>query len=295
MDFVLRRDEPLPEGLHRLAAAQLQRALDQLLAGADPEEEIHEARKALKRLRALVCLARADLGPERMRWEHRALGRCAALLAGQRDAAALVGCLEALQEWSGGAFPRVRRWLAQRQGEAGREGAVGEAVDGLRWAQCRLESWGLQGRGWQSLGPGVRWVYGRARRCLRLARNEGGEEAFHTWRRYVKYGWYHAQVLQGVWPPVMLALQGELDRTAELLGAEHDLTVLAELLAGEETPRVSRAEAQRVAALIPQRQAQLRAAALELGARLYAEPPRALEKRWARYWAAWVGPSASEF
>lgn len=295
MDFALRRDEPLSEGLHRLAAVQLQRAVDQLLAGADPEEEIHEARKALKRLRALVCLVRAELGPEQMRWEHRALGRCAALLAGQRDAAALVECLEALQRWRGGAFPRVRRWLTQRQGEAGLGGALGEAVDGLRWAQRRLEGWGLQGQGWQSLGPGMRWVYGRARRCLRLARSEGGAEAFHTWRRYVKYGWYHTQMLEGMWPPLMAALQGELDRTAELLGADHDLAVLAELLAGEDAPRGCRAEAQRVAALIPQRQAQLRAEALDLGARLYAETPRALEKRWARYWAAWMGSSSSEF
>ncbi|MCC7265503.1 MAG: CHAD domain-containing protein [Candidatus Latescibacteria bacterium] len=296
MDFRLHRDEPLPAGLRRLAAHQLDKAIGRLLAGGEyPDEEIHEARKALKRLRALVCLARADLGAEAMRWEHRSLGLTARLLAGMRDAAALVECLDHLEGWSGRAHPRVRAWLVERQGQTAVRGQAGsEAVDALRWAQVRLEGWPLQREGWEALGPGLRWVYGRGRRSLRLACSEGGEARFHQWRRYVKYWWYHTQVLHGLWPAMMEALEAELDRLGELLGADHDLAVLAALLEAEWPARRSRIEVRRLAGLILRRQAELQAEALELGARLYAESPRALAGRWGRYWAAWKGQRASE-
>lgn len=295
MDFQLHRDEPLPEGMRQLAIHQLEKAIAHLeAADQDWEEQVHEARKALKRLRALVCLVRAELGPEVMRWENRSLGLTARLLGGLRDAAALVECLDQLDAWSGKPHPRVRAWLLERKGvpRAGQE-AVGEVVDALRWAQVRVEQWPLQGLGWEAIGPGVQWVYARARRGLRLAREEGGEERFHQWRRYAKYGWYHAQVLHEIWPPLMEVTEAGLDRVGELLGADHDLAVLAGLLQTEWPARRSKQEVRELGTSIPLRQAEFQAEALSLGSRLYAESPRALARRWGRYWEVWRGESGA--
>ena len=102
MDFHLHRDEPLPEGVRRLALHQLDQAIAQLeAADQEREEQVHEARKSLKRLRALACLVRAELGPEAIRWENHSLGLTARLLGGLRDAVALVECLDHLDAWSG--------------------------------------------------------------------------------------------------------------------------------------------------------------------------------------------------
>jgi CHAD domain-containing protein len=290
MDFQLHRDETLPEGLRRLAAQQLDQALAHLEGAEGPEEEqIHEARKSLKRLRALVCLARAELGPEQTRWELRSLGLTARLLAGARDAAALVECLDQLDAWSAVPHPRVRGWLEERKGHVvGGQPAV-QIADALRWAQVRLEQWPLGRQGWEAIGPGLRWVYARGRRAMNLARTEGGEERYHQWRRYAKYWWYHTQVLRELWPPLMEATQAALDRVGEVLGADHDLAMLAGLLQTQWPARRSKKEVLELAALIPRRQAELQAEALALGSRLYAEGPRALERRWGRYWEAWRG------
>jgi CHAD domain-containing protein len=296
MDFRLHRDEPLPAGVRRLAAHQLENAISQIeTLGPEWEAQVHEARKALKRLRALACLVRAELGAEAMCWENRSLGLAARLLAGPRDAAALVECLDHLDAWSGKTHPRVRAWLVARKGQSGAKPAVGgEVLDALRWAQVRVEQWPLQGQGWETIGPGVQWVYAQGRLFMRLAQAEGGEERFHRWRRYAKYGWYHTQILGELWPPLMAATQDELDRLGAALGADHDLAVLAGLLATEGPARGARREILDLGLLFPRRQAQLQAEALVLGRRLYAEKPGALERRWGRYWEAWRGEGTSE-
>jgi len=293
-EFHLHLDEALPEGIRRLAGQQLTRALDQLETSGDAlERRIHEARKSLKRLRALVCLVRAQLGPAQMRWELRSIGLTARLLGGMRDAEALIEGLDRLDAWSGKTHPRVRAWLEARKSSAAGGLAVGQVVDALRWAQVRLEGWPLRGLGWEAIGPGLRWVYGRGRRAMRQAAAEGGEEHFHQWRRYAKYGWYHTQVLEGLWPAMTGILQAELDQVGEALGGDHDLAVLGGLLA-QWPARRSRAEVLDLARLIPARQAELQTGALALGGRLYAESPRAFERRWGRYWAGWRGEGPSE-
>ena len=297
MEFRLLPHEPLPEGVRRLAGHQLTKAIGHL-EGVDAagDEHIHEARKSLKRLRALVCLVRGELGTEAMRWENRSLGQAAQVLAGMRDAAALVECLDRLGQWSGKDHPRVRAWLLDRrsEGDADTERAAVTVVDTLRWAQVRLEHWPLQGREWEAIGPGVQWVYAQGRRALRRAGAEGGEEAFHQWRRYVKYLWYHTQLLEGCWPALMSVTQAALDQVGEALGDDHDLAVLGGVLRAEWPATRARREVAQLAALIPRQQAELQARALGLGHRLYAERPRSLTRRWERYWAVWRGEAPSE-
>src|SRR5947209_11616499 len=65
--FRLRRGEPLAEGIRRVARGRLDDALDHLEGGVGAEEPaiaVHEARKSLKRARAVVRLARDELGDD---------------------------------------------------------------------------------------------------------------------------------------------------------------------------------------------------------------------------------------
>ncbi len=66
--------------------------------GPSTQEAIHETRKALKRLRALVRLLREELGEQQFKREHAILRDAARRLAGARDAEVMVGTLDALLE-----------------------------------------------------------------------------------------------------------------------------------------------------------------------------------------------------
>ena len=98
--FALLRDETAASGYRRIALGQLDLAIE-LLGGESstpPEKAVHETRKALKRLRALMRLLEGELGIKRADRERAVLRDAAARLAGARDAEVMVSTLDALVE-----------------------------------------------------------------------------------------------------------------------------------------------------------------------------------------------------
>jgi CHAD domain-containing protein len=120
---------------------------------------------------------------------------------------------------------------------------------------------------------------------MRRVRAGAGAETVHEWRKRVKDLWYQLRLVRKAWPDQLDPLAEDAHALADQLGDHHDLTVLAADLAGRE----ELAESGVLAALIERRQSELLDAALKLGARLYAEKPKAFERRLGSYWAAWRG------
>src|SRR3954447_12583692 len=72
--YRIEADEKVGVAVRRVAAAQLDLALDRLQATEDPDgEAVHDARKALKRTRALLRLSRHLLGIETFQRENHNL------------------------------------------------------------------------------------------------------------------------------------------------------------------------------------------------------------------------------
>src|ERR1700730_2120460 len=91
--FTLLPGERLADGLRRMALGQLDLAIE-LLAGEDGgkpgEKAVHETRKALKRLRALLKLLEDELGEQIFARETAVLREAGRRLAAARDAEVLV-------------------------------------------------------------------------------------------------------------------------------------------------------------------------------------------------------------
>ena len=85
--------EGVGAGLRRMALGQVDMAIEMLegAGSADAGKAIHETRKALKRLRALVRVLESELGRKSAAREDRALAATARLLAGARDGEVLLG------------------------------------------------------------------------------------------------------------------------------------------------------------------------------------------------------------
>ena len=298
MDYRLKQGESVPEGTRRMAAEQLDRALEYLgCQDGERDKHVHEARKATKRLRALVRLVRRDLGDEVYALENQCYRAAGQRLSGLRDATVLVETLDRLVESLGedvpkSRFARVRVWLVERRDRAygqvdSSNRAVQEAIAALAQARERLEHWNLQRRGWGGIRVGVQRIYARGRRDFAGAYALPSDEAFHDWRKQVKYLWYHAQILENIWPPVMQALVEELDQLGELLGQDHDLavlrtTVLAEFPRAGATATLLALE-RRIAAVRSRMQGQARL----LAERIYLERPRDFTRRLRGYWRVW--------
>ncbi len=209
--------EPLAEGVRQVILGQLDLAVA-LLEGdpavvdglAAQATTVHETRKALKRLRALVALLRQELGRKRCAREGAVLRDCARRLAGSRDAEVAVATLEGLLARrpalaDSPAVDALRaELLAERELAAAR--GVGDpllraAVAGeLRAARARVERWELRERRFRAVAPGLERTYRRGRRGLRTARRRRDDEALHVWRKRVKDLRYAAETLDRVGP-----------------------------------------------------------------------------------------------
>ena len=288
--FAPRKREPLASGLQRMALGQLDVAIEALTgagASADsPERRVHEARKALKRLRALVRLLRGELGKRAYRRENRLLRDVGRRLAQARDAAVALETLERLIE-------RHPRKLAKREGvlrlraklQSEREGAAelalaeagksGGALSQLQAMRLRVSAWQLPDSGGIDLvEPALGRLYVTGRKRMRRAARAKGKDGrgrtrkLHEWRKRVKDLRYAAEML-GV-----NKLAKGADELGEVLGEEHDLAVLGERVRSE--AKASRASGapdkssrRQLLKLIAKRRKRLRRRALGDGARLY--------------------------
>ena len=298
MEYRLKPGESASEGVRRMAGAQLDKALAHL--GCEDEkrdEHIHEARKATKRLRALVRLVRGDLGDEGYALENQCYRDAGQRLSGLRDAAVLVETLDRLVESLGedvpkSRFVRVRMWLVERRDRAygqvdSNNRAVQEVIAELAQARERVENWNLQGQGWGGIRVGVQRIYARGRRDFAGSYALPSDEAFHDWRKQVKYLWYHTQILEHIWPSVMQALAGELDQLGELLGQDHDLAVLRTTVLAEFPRAGATATLRALESRIGEARARKQARARLLAERIYLERPREFTRRLRGYWRVW--------
>ena len=282
--YRLQIDEPLPEGVARVARGRFDHAIEELdgSSGSAPAEAVHNARKDIKKLRSLIRLVRGELGPALASAENAALRDTATLLAGARDADVMVETLDGL-ELPLAAYGRLRQALeAHRIRTAGgsRGPAAAQAIEALSAARARVVDWPLERDRFAVVGPGLRRAYRRGRRELRAVRRDATVEELHEWRKRVKDLWYHHELLRFVWRPVMAAVADEAHELANHLGDDHDLAML--LAWAQEH---SEAPPELVDA-VDERRAALQADALLLGSRLYSESPGDFLSRIESWWEA---------
>ena len=294
MAFKLDPARPPKTELVRVLRDQLTEAID--VAGDERRplnERIHNARTNCKKARALLKLMRSRNQP-RYRHENHAIRNAARQLSRLRDAAVMVETFDAtLLHY---AIPRpsfrvVRvALLAHRRAvtlsRAKVEPLLGAFARRLRKVVKRSEGWEPD-VDFSSMIANFGRTYRSARRALRSVQCKPTGHAFHGWRKATKAHLYHCRILHGAWPAAMKVLVAEVRHLANLLGDEHDLTVLRgsvrhlvqrKKLLREEEARTS------ILALLSSRRDELRTEAVVLGERIYADKPGAIVKRVARWW-----------
>jgi CHAD domain-containing protein len=212
--FGLLAHERVGDGLRRIALAQLDIAIEALRqdgGGRSPEQRVHEARKALKRLRALLRLLRARLGETTYERDSGAVRDAGKRLARARDAAVLHDTLEGLlarhprKLAKRGGVRRLRAQLrAERDGAAARtlsDGATrSAALEQLCALRVRVGHWELSdASGVEALEPALGELYGKGRRRMRRARaakRDRSGRKLHEWRKRVKDLRYAAELVQ---------------------------------------------------------------------------------------------------
>ena len=288
MAFQIEPDESVAKCVRRLARKQMDKALAGLENRGKTRSEaaVHDARKRFKRVRALVRLASDGLGRKRAEREDRRFRDAGRPLSELRDAGVLIEAFEGLIErFSDRAQPEATRvvgeLLRHRKRDVCRH-VLGDMHTAAHVAVMVKEAsrdatrWPIHGNGWTVLHGGLKRIYARGRRSFRRASRAATDERLHEWRKRVKDLWHALEILQPIRPDFTRHLAKQAHALADLLGDDHDLAVLRQILsnATSATHEVDRA-AQTMLPLIDDRRAELQREAFASGARaLFRATPR---------------------
>jgi CHAD domain-containing protein len=291
MPFHLKKNESLDKGVRRVCREHLGEALTRLRKSRHPAA-VHGVRKEIKKLRALLRLVQEGIGRNDYRKTENALCRAADRLAASRDARVM---LQAFAQVAGGKtarrFPKIWNALQKnRRREACRfrgDNSIAAAKKNLKKIDRRWAGLKIKLAGWAAIEPGLRESIRRGRQSCELARRQPSSEHFHEWRKQVKKFWHQLRLLCPVWPAAARGLIDRLEHLGELLGKEHDLSLLKQFIQAHGADEAG--ETAVLDRLIEASQKKLRVAALKLGARLYAEASAAVCRRLGNYWDRWRG------
>lgn len=241
---------------------------------------MHETRKTIKRMRALARLLRREVGEQEFRRVNAALGEAGRRLAVTRDAEVRAATLRALrarhpERLAHGQIDalaaRLERAAAGDEARADTESIVMREIGRMRGELLR---WTTVEHDPEALAEGLRLAYRDGRRRYRRVKRSHGRdsERMHDWRKRVKALYYALDMLGGKRVPAMAPLVRCTDRLGDLLGAEHDLWLLAACVQDDEL--LDDAARGPLLELIECRRDQLREQALALGERIYKRKPK---------------------
>ncbi|MCX6967561.1 MAG: CHAD domain-containing protein [Verrucomicrobia bacterium] len=279
----LKCDEALKTGVRRIARNQIDAACRVLESNGEPHTAVHEARKSLKKIRALLRLVAPEFGRKQFRVEKLLFQDAARLLAPLRDADARVKSLDSLLKDRGldpTNFAAVREALQADADRIARRGRrpMCRAGEILKLARSRVRRWPLGDLEWKHLVKEMRRSYSKGKKALALYQQEQTPECFHAWRKRIKELWYHLRIARALLPAAEAKRIDLFGKAGEIAGTARDFAMLRQALLAHQ----AEAEAALLIRAIDARLPKLQQSALKRGVRLYAETPSAFAKRLLR-------------
>jgi CHAD domain-containing protein len=291
MSYELRQDETVGDGVQRIICRQIEAAICASNAKQNGKgSPVHETRKHLKKARAALRLTAGEIGRDVWKREHRCLQKVGRLISDVRDAEVRLQTVRQLREFARGkkrSFRETEELLAFELDSflAAFSEWPEEAKQRLSQVLDRLRAWPLDDLRCKQLRKSVQTTYKRGRKALKAAIEKTSTKNLHTFRKRAKELGYQLRILQPLTPAVFKELNDELKTIGQYLGQIHDLAFVAERIASMGS---ARKQGDRILnALIDSREKELERAAIALGERFYAEPPRQFARRLSQYFFEW--------
>jgi CHAD domain-containing protein len=270
-------------GLRGIARAEVG-AIAKHLKGRRSNDEghaVHEARKHLKKTRALLRLVRDELGDRAYRQENGTFRDIGRVLSARRDAEVLVEAFQKLRRQHARVpetgLLKLENLLRGRHQKIFETGAGNhDPGPSLKAARRRVGGWPLEHLKSADLVSALERTYRRGREALKEAGLVRTNENLHAWRKRVKDLGYQLRLVEPLSPKTIAEVAEATKKLGELLGDDHDLAMLD---AVSKSARLTRKEARSISEWIRGHRESLQAAAFDLGRRFYADQPARFAER----------------
>ncbi|MEJ2531007.1 MAG: CHAD domain-containing protein [Halioglobus sp.] len=288
MAYKIYMDRPLEEERKRITFEQIDKSLEELQDDAlDVHARVHQFRKRAKKIRALLRLYR----PVDEQWYQRENARfrdLAARYGALRDSDAAIDTLNKVrQHFSEQLDPAAFAGLTDSLSDHRSVRMARDVSDAhLATLQSELKTARLEIVGWtdhaitaDTLIAGLEKTYRRGRKAMRKCLETDDPVTWHEWRKRTKYQRYQWKLLRRLWPDVIDCWRDQLHELTDLLGDDHDLVVLHQMLRSKDAPQCDETTLEALEGLMSERSASLRTASRSLGAKLFHDKPVAVTDR----------------
>lgn len=297
MTYKLKGKESVSTGIKRIASEQTKKAITELTytdkVGVD--EAVHQARRRLKKTRAVLRLVRYSLPPSTYKQNNQSFRDIGRNLSELRDSKVRIKTLDNLIPHVDIISPElssnIRRELYidyRQEYQRVLDGDVLSLVKNeLKDAQDDINNWKIKSNSWSAVDQSLKRVYTRGYQDLAKAISKPRAENFHEWRKRVKYLRYQLQVVNPIWQDLVQIWVEQTHDLSNYLGEDHDLAVLKEFVSSQPERFDRDRELDFLIPAIEHRQKELRTAAISLGKKIYAEKPKNFVRRLGNYWQVW--------
>ena len=238
-DFILKNKESADEDIKRILDDQIDIALSHLEIESDNnfDESVHEVRKCIKRIRAVIRLIRDDIGKQKYRKENFFFRDINRNMSELRSINVNIETLVKLDsDESAGYKALIYHFIELKEKIIYKlcleDDRLGKVVKMLKKGKKRTGQILIKNKDFDILFLGFIRVFNQCLSSMILAKNEPSNINLHEWRKKVKYLYYQSQVLKPVLPEELVIYIPKLDKLADYLGEDHDLAELEDTLRG---------------------------------------------------------------
>jgi CHAD domain-containing protein len=281
MKFRIEKSENLTKAIRRLAREQLELARTEVAPGRVSVGSIHNARKAIKRLRALLYLLTRVGDKGVVKTADRTLRDAGRLLSPARDIHVQWAAFKKLSVCDDPGVGRMlERKLAEKQAELtpANKTDLEKFVRMMAGVEKELSKAALHKFDAEALAIALKHSYRRARRGFKAVTSVSTGVKLHRWRKAAKSFWHHLQLVNAITGGDFKRQRKDTHLLTDHLGDDHDLFLLLELLKHEKD-----SESRAMKRELRKCRAKLEKRAFKLARQTFDLAPSAFHKRISRH------------
>jgi len=292
--FSISRRQNVKENINRILLGQVDYILEHCENDQkDMHASIHEIRKSIKRIRAVLRLIREEIGYSTYYRENVFYRDMSRSISDLRTYNVLILSLENLLSDLSKNLPskKVEPLIAsirlQRDNKLSEiltdDKALRDLSVSFTEARKRIPDLPVEHDGFEVFAGGIFRMYQQGKDFLSSAQTETGTHLLHNMRKRMKYLWYQIEILKPIYPGALKAFANSLEDISERLGIYHDLAVLSEFLQEHDGGLEGKIQETLQDACEFKKSALLKGILRKAGT-AFSEEPEALVQRMDEYW-----------
>lgn len=292
--FQINNKFTLEENLKGVVVDRISYIVDQIRRQEDAQKTIHEIRRSIKRIRAVLRLIRDEIGYSHYHRENLFFRDLARQMAPVRDSYVLCQTVKSLEtnhpeviSTNDYSFLKERLSIQIDQDLdrfIGSSGGFERVLTDIGQAEKRIDQYCLLRHDYVSIKKGIRRVYRSGRFHHSRIGSSFDTELLHEYRKTTKYLQFQMELIQPVYPKLLKAHAGTIDKHTELLGDIRDYDRLDFYIQNAVPKEIHSTKRKKLLEIIRKRKEEMLVKVLARSQIIYAEKPKEFIKRIQVYW-----------